>query len=237
VSLHAADLWPAAQRRASGWNDVADENGALVVYPAGSGASRIFHVERGPELARDVRFIADLLDRLEATYPIDRSRVFADGLSNGGGMAFALSCALPDRIAAVGLVSSAQTLPFSWCESRRPVPMIGFHGTADRFTPYLGGWSPVPNAPIFPSIPSFAARWARRNGCASGPERLRVATDVSRMSWTACAENAEVALYTIEGGGHTWPGHDELGWMVGKTTRSIDATRLEWSFFKSHPLS
>ena len=75
-----------------------------------------------------------LIDALQARYNIDPRRVYADGLSNGGGMAFVLSCTLSDRIAAVGLVGSAQLLPWEWCQDERPVPMVNFHGTADRFT-------------------------------------------------------------------------------------------------------
>ena len=59
------------------------------------------------------------------------------GLDKGcylGGMAFVLSCALSNRIAAVGLVASAQTLPFSWCGNSTPVPVIAFHGTDDPVT-------------------------------------------------------------------------------------------------------
>jgi polyhydroxybutyrate depolymerase len=44
-------------------------------------------------------------------------------------------------------------------------------------------------------------------------------------------------LYTIQGGGHTWPGGTPLPkWFVGSTTRSISATSLMWSFFSVHPL-
>ena len=80
---------------------------------------------------RDVRFISELIDKLEAAYNIDPARIYANGFSNGGGMAFVLSCTLSDRIAAVGMVGAAQTLPWSWCTDHRPVPMIAFHGTAD----------------------------------------------------------------------------------------------------------
>ena len=55
-----------------------------------------------PGLTRDVRFISELIDTLEAAYNIDPARIYANGLSNGGGMAFVLSCTLSDRIAAVG---------------------------------------------------------------------------------------------------------------------------------------
>ena len=81
---------------------------------------------------KDVRFISELIDTIASAYNIDRSRVYANGLSNGGGMSFALSCTMPDRVAAVGMVGAAQLLPFEWCADRHPVPMIDFHGTADR---------------------------------------------------------------------------------------------------------
>ena len=65
-----------------------------------------------------------------------------------------------------------------------------------------------------------------------------VATDVSRRAYTGCANNADVVLYTIKGGGHTWPGGGTLlDWFVGTTSRNIDASRVEWAFFREHPLS
>src|SRR5947209_15439212 len=90
-------------------------------------------------LMRDVRFISELIDTLRAAYNIDPTRIYANGLSIGGGMAFVLSCTLSDRIAAVGMVAAAQSLPSSWCTDHRPVPMIAFHGTADPIVPYQGG--------------------------------------------------------------------------------------------------
>src|SRR2546428_3716121 len=141
ISMHAASLWPAAQMETSQWNKVADEHGFIVVYPSGLSGNgpRVFHVGRGPALGKDVRFISDLIDTLKASYNIDLARVYANGLSNGGGMSFALSCALPTRIAAVGLVASAQTMPWSLCTDTHAVPMIAFHGTDDTAAPYHGG--------------------------------------------------------------------------------------------------
>src|SRR5205807_1426075 len=69
----------------------------------------------GSDFAKDVRFISEMIDKLEAAYNIDPARIYANGFSNGGGMAFVLSCTMSDRIAAVGMVGTAQTLPWSWC--------------------------------------------------------------------------------------------------------------------------
>jgi polyhydroxybutyrate depolymerase len=128
------------------------------------------------------------------------------------------------------------TLPLDWCPDPRPAPMIAFHGTADRFTPYNGAkvWlAPEP----FPSIPEWTANWARRNRCAQNPVESAVASDVTRLEYTDCASAASVVLYTISGGGHTWPGGTPMPeWLVGRTSRSVDATSLMWAFFREHPL-
>jgi len=238
ISMHAAGLWGAAQKETSQWNNLADKEGFIVVYPSGVGGKgvRIWRAEPGPDLMKDVQFISELIDTLKKSYNIDSTQIYANGLSNGGGMSFALSCTLSGRIAAVGLVAAAQTLPWRWCADGRAVPMIAFHGTADPEVPYDGGSSWVSQRP-FPSTPRWAANWARRNRCGADPVESTVAVDVTRRAYTGCADNAEVVLYTIQGGGHTWPGGTPLPeWFVGRTTRNIDATRLMWAFFSDHPL-
>ncbi len=238
ISMHGAGLWGAAQKETSQWNKLADSRGFIVVYPSGIGGKgvRIWHVETGAGLMMDVRFISELIDTLKASYNIDSTRIYANGLSNGGGMSFVLSCTLSDRIAAVGMVAAAQTLPWGWCTDHRAVPMIAFHGTADRDVPYNGGSSWVSPRP-FPNVSTWAANWARRNRCGANPVESTVARDVTRRAYTNCADDAAVVLYTIQGGGHTWPGGKPLPkWFVGRTTRSIDATSLMWSFFGEHPL-
>jgi polyhydroxybutyrate depolymerase len=239
ISMHGAGLWGAAQRETSQWNTLADSAGFIVVYPSGIGGNgvRIWRAEPGPGLMKDVRFISELIDTLKASYNIDSTRIYANGLSNGGGMSFVLSCTLSDRIAAVGMVAAAQTLPWSWCTDHRPVPMIAFHGTADPDVPYNGGSSWISSRP-FPNVPRWVANWAARNRCEANPVESTVAADVTRRAYANCADDAAVVLYTVRGGGHTWPGGTPLPkWFVGRTTRSIDATSLMWSFFSEHPLA
>ena len=238
ISMHGAALWPAAQMKTSQWNKVADEQGFIVVYPSGTGFPRIFPME-GDALAADVRFISDLIDTLEAGYNIDPARIYADGFSNGGGMAFALSCTLSDRIAAVGMVAGAQLLPWSWCTDSRPVPMIAFHGTADPIVPYDGGttWKSPTRMP-FPSARTWTANWARRNRCGTESVESPVAAHVVRLEYTNCADGASVVLYTVGGGGHSWPGgRPIMEWWVGPTSHDVDATGVMWAFFREHPLA
>lgn len=227
VSMHGATTWPSLQKNLSGWNDTADKNAFIVVYPGSGGV-----VFRAYGL-RDAPFIAALIDRLQATYNIDANRIYVNGLSNGGGMAYALSCLIADRIAAVGAVAPAITMSPDLCPSARPIPVVVFHGTADYFAKYDGGKSFVALDP-FPPIPLWVGNWARRNRCASATRESAAAVDVSRIEYEDCAE--PVVLYKIIGGGHTWPGGARLAeWFAGPTNDHIDATEMMWSFFKDHP--
>jgi polyhydroxybutyrate depolymerase len=239
ISLHPAMSWPSSEMAISRWNRIADERGVLVVYPAGIGSGpKTWFMEgrESPSSMPDVRFIAALMDTLEAAYHIDARRIYADGLSNGGGMAFVLSCTLADRIAAIGMVAAARSVDWPSCAEHRPVPSIAFHGTADPVAPYGGGSTPV-GPDRFPAVVPFTETWARRNGCISTPLRSAVTRSVTLLSWAGCADSATVELFTVEGGGHQWPGgHPLPGFLVGWYTDGIDATRLEWAFFEAHPL-
>ncbi len=63
-------------------------------------------------------------------------------------------------------------------------------------------------------------------------------TGVARRAYTHCADGADVVLYTIQGGGHSWPGGGYLPeCFVGRTTQSIDASSVMWAFFREHPFS
>jgi polyhydroxybutyrate depolymerase len=245
ISMHAALLWPAAQMQTSQWNKVADKYGFIVVYPSGTTPGgkgtgvlpKIWLLRPETVLAANVRFISDLIDTLSRAYNIDPQRIYVNGFSNGGAMAFALSCRLSQRIAAVGTVSAAQDQqPWSWCGDSRPLPLMNFHGTAD-LVPYNGGrvWA-VPKP--FPSVPTWTANWAVRNHCQPNPVESLVASDVTRIEYMDCADKATVVLYAVHGGGHQWPGGKPLPeWILGPSTSSIDATNLMWAFFSQHWLA
>lgn len=238
ISMHGAAGWPTQQRNLTEWNRLAESQRFIVVYPSGiqDGGPRVWHVGRNPGLTIDVRFISDLIDELETAYNIDPARIYANGFSNGGGMAFVLSCTLSDRIAAVGMVGAAQTLPWSWCADHRAVPVISFHGTADPMALYKGGLSWVAPAP-FPSVLTWTASWARRNRCGPDPVDSVVAADVTRREYGNCADHADVVLYTVRGGGHQWFGGQALPeWFVGPDHRTIDATGRMWAFFRERRL-
>jgi len=241
ISMHGFAEWPAHQMQISHWNELAEQYGFIVVYPSGTRFPLRWRVSGRPgsdtDPMLDVIFISDLIDKLESEYNIDPARIYANGLSNGGGMSFVLSCKLSERIAAIGSVAGAYLLPWEECRPARAVPAIIFHGTADHVVPYRGGRSRSFDIP-FPDIPEWVASLARHNECNSTPQEIPPSGEVSGLQFTDCASHADVVFYTIAGGGHSWPGGKPMPeFIVGYTTRDIDATRAMWNFFQGHPLT
>lgn len=239
ISIHGYASWPANQRDTSRWNELADREGFIVVYPSGTEYPKRWQsFPRSADLpSKDVRFIADLIDTLESQYNIDPTRIYANGLSNGGGMSFLLGCELSDRITAIGGVAGAYLLPMESCQPDRAVPMIVFHGTADPIVPFNGGPSKMFDIP-FPNIPDWVESRANLNGCDLAPIELPAQGDTTGVRYTGCADNAAVIFYTITGGGHTWPGGLALPESItGYTTTDISASELMWEFFQRYTLN
>ena len=239
-NIHGFAQWPANQMNVSGWNEFADQYGFIVVYPSGTGFPLRWRVSEDPENPgghqKEITFFTDLIDKLEDEYNIDSSRIYASGLSNGGGMTMLLACELSDQISAVGSVAGAYLFDFQDCRPERPVPAIFFHGKEDQIVPYEGGPSESFSLP-FPSIPEFVNSYAQKNGCDQDPISVRSTTNVNGVRYTECAEDASVVFYTIADSGHTWPGGMPLPERItGKTAREIDATQLMWEFFQGYTI-
>jgi polyhydroxybutyrate depolymerase len=176
-----------------------------------------------PDAADDVAFFAQAIAWLAARYPVDARRIFATGFSGGARMSSQLGCDLPATFAAVAPISGLR-FP-AQCGDARAVPVISFHGTADGTNPYDGGGPPYWTY----SVPSAAAQWGAHDGCGASPDVSRPAAGVELTAYRGCAGDAQVALYTIAGAGHEWPG-------APGATQAIDATSTMWAFFTAHPL-
>ncbi|MFW5748957.1 MAG: alpha/beta hydrolase family esterase [Chloroflexota bacterium] len=230
ISLHGFGSNSRQQAEFSQWNAIAEEVGAVVVYPQGYGMPPRWNagVIPGGGFTDDVTFINDLIDHMNASLCIDPGRVYVNGFSNGGGMSHYLACNLADQITAVGMVAGAYPTLDLPCEPGEPVPVIAFHGGADQIVPYDGSGTFF----RLPPVDAWAAAWAERNGCDPEPDSEVIVEGIDRVTYSGCEDNATVVLYTIADGDHTWPGGPRLPLGVGgEPSALVDATALMWNFF------
>jgi polyhydroxybutyrate depolymerase len=245
-SFHGLAERPEIQQRISGWDEIAAREGFVVVYPQGTGTPLRWNATAmfDAEAVDDVLFFRDMVAELSGLLSIDPQRIYVNGLSNGGAMTYRLACDTADLVAAVGTVAAPVSELPGGCTPSRPVPLVAFHGTADPVVDYEGRsrvaprWATLiglrPGHIEYQPAPVWTRNWAQRNGCNLDPAQLPASGDASGLHYGQCRAGADVIFYTIDGGGHTWPGGVPIP-IVGKTSADMDASSTMWAFFASHP--
>lgn len=222
------------QELMSDMNAVADTARFLVCYPEGINASWNVGWVFG-STADDIGFTSAMIDEFADKYNIDKNRVFACGMSNGGFMSYRLACELPSRIAAIASVTGSMVpQALASCKPGRPVPVMEIHGTADNIVNY--GGSPLISAPI----PEVLKLWQKNNGCDDVPEKVAIpdinagdGTTSERWNYQNCENHGALVHYRVTNGGHTWPGAAGNG--TG-TSRDFHASTVIWRFFYNQSL-
>ena len=116
----------------------------------------------------------------------------------------------------------AGTLGVETCAPSAPVSVVMIHGTEDRAVLYDGGASPSSGyRRVDLSVADTVSFWARHNECADAPHRTQRGS-VEQTSYCEGQEGADVVLYTMQGGRHTWP------------AAPFSATAQLWEFFSTH---
>jgi polyhydroxybutyrate depolymerase len=238
-----------------GFNTLSEESGFLVVYPEGirkhwndgrDGEETGYYAHQ--KNVDDVAFISALIDELVTKWNLDKNRVYVTGISNGAGMSHRLACEMSEKIAAIAAVSGSMSQRiFPTCKPSKPISVLAIYNDEDRLVPFEGGnvTGPFGGRKLGKvlSASHTMAFWSKHNRCDALPQVAQEPdvdkTDgmrVRKETYANCEYGAEVTLYVIEGGGHTWPGGDQyLGeWLVGKTNRDMDANEVVWNYFERH---
>ncbi|HEX4492854.1 MAG TPA: PHB depolymerase family esterase [Acidimicrobiia bacterium] len=212
---------------------LANRHDFIVVAPDGQGAIKHFNLTGEKGKPSDIAMVLALVKHIEATFCVDTARVYSTGMSDGGAMTSILACVAPQTFAAFGPVAVQLAPP--GCNNHS-VAMIAFHGTKDPVVPYAGGKVNCCGGAILGSTPKAMASWAAHDHCNAAFTDTKLGTQVSRRAWKGCEGTSEVVLYSIIGGGHTWPGAIAIP-RLGLTTKQIDASSTIWDFFAAHPLT
>lgn len=238
IVLHGGAGNAALARYDSQMDLVADREGFIVLYPAGS--SKENYTDRKlywncdlttvPESYTgqdDVGFISLLIDDVDSYFNVDLHMVYTCGRSNGSYMSFKLMADLKHRLAAMGGVAGIFG-PDKFAFGSK-VPLIYFHGTEDNRVSYT-------------TSQDLVLDWVAFNKAISTPYEFTIGqADLAAFRANRLMSGEPVSFWTLNGGGHTWPGGkttavEETLLNIGSVNQDIYAADLMWKFFEQHKL-
>jgi len=242
------------QQLLTGFNQVAEEKGFIVIYPESTFIDTDETTDDGSDFSwgkqwnagyenlqftagvDDVGFISSLIDKLTTELNLDEKRIYATGASNGAVFTQLLALELSDKIAAVASVIGALAeAPSKEVKPLRPISVLLIMSDTDPIMPFDG----LPDT--FLSADQTVSYWIKQNKisttCESSYLPQTVEGDSTKIKcdkYVGGEYDTSVVFYTVEGGGHTWPGG--LAYAseaeVGKVSYQINASQVIWEFFK-----
>ena len=237
ISFHGGLASPEGQFHLADFRPIADTAGFMVICPA---SKHFFHDARDNGGIDDVKFTDQIITYAIKNYNVDPQRVYVTGISNGGLLASRLACQLSNRLAAVAVVAASMDIGEGY-EPVKPMPVIYMHGSADKLFPSAGGKK---FGRVTYSQDGIIKKWVEVDKCdpkpvvTEFPDTMHDGTSATKYEYTNHKTGIKVMWYNILNGGHTWPG----GWqylpefIVGKTTKNMNACAEIWNFFKGYRL-
>lgn len=241
IALHGRLGTANGQRRSTGFNDLADRDGAVVVYPDGIDRSWADARDVSPASQQNVDdqdFLLALIDAVDNEITIDRDRISIMGISNGGFMTQTMACSHGEVFAsAASVISTIPSNIAEHCQPSQALSVLFMNGTEDPLVPFVGGEVNSDVGGEIISSDDAVAHWVAHNSCAAASNQQRVddkddGTAVQISLYNDCESHSQVHYYVVEGGGHTWPNGSQYApeGMVGKVSKEIEAMPIIWDF-------
>ena len=225
-----------------GWCETAEREGFIVAFPNGSSVlprGRLATWSAGEccGYARDngvdeVAFVRGMIADIAAKVAIDKKRIFATGMSNGGTLAHRLACEMADIFTAVASVAGTDNTTV--CTPARPISVMHIHALDDTHVLFNGGagedaFRDPAKVTDFTSVSETIARWVVRDGLDETPQRVLDIPGAHADLYTAKGSPAQVELVVTDNGGHSWPGGQSV--RGNHPSQAIDANQVIWEFF------
>lgn len=180
----------------------------------------------------DVGFVRQVIRDVSAQLSIDRKRIYATGMSNGGMMAYRLACEMPDTFAAIAAVAGTDNT--AQCTPKNPISILHIHAQNDDRVLYNGGagrkFGDVSKVTDFTSVPTTVSRWVQHNSCGPTPQRTLTVAGAYCERYAACQGQTSVQLCVTDSGGHSWPGGNKAHGTEA-ASQALSANDVMWSFF------
>lgn len=254
--LHGGGFGETVAATVAGYTDftkLALREGFVVVYPIGfkgnwNDGRGVDHIAAQKEGVDDVKFLRRVVDDVAKSHPIDRTRIFATGISNGAFMSHRLATEASDLVAGVApVVGSMSQAMYDKFSPPHPVSLFVIQGTHDPLVPFSGGT--VGSHGKHPRGHAVAtdkaiARYLYHYGITAEPNVSMLPnhdpddeTVTEARVYPPGKGGVKVQLYVVKNGGHTWPGKRQYlpEKLIGKTSKDFDGTKAIWEFFKSCP--
>ncbi len=190
----------ASYRDYAGLEQVADGD-AIIVYAQGVGNAWAGAPYAATTMDEDVDYVRTVIDETAADYSGDADRVWATGMSNGGGFAAALSCHAPELVDATASIAGAYyNESVTNCRFARKVPMLLVHGAYDDMMSFDGGYR---HGAAYLEVERTLRNVAARNGCARDTISGKSADEeTTTFGPDGCDVPTEITR--IDNYGHTW---------------------------------
>jgi len=252
LAFHGGGQTAAQMQEISGLEAIADREHFIVAFPEAverswaDGSNRRISEKLGID---DVGVARAIVVDVATRHAIDRSRVFATGLSNGAIFAHRLGCEAAETFAAIApVIGTIAANMAASCRPSTPVAVVSIVGLADPSVPFNGSSVDERAAGIaLEGSRATEQMWQRLNGCAPTvtstplPILVQDGTSVDRRSYGGCLGHSDVVWYEIRGGGHRWAPHRYEGRQEalardenGVSSQNINASAVIWSFFAAH---
>ena len=252
LAFHGGGQVAAQMRQISGLDALADREHFIVAYPEAverswaDGRNETSAEKQGVD---DVGFAKAVVADIARIHVIDRGRVYATGLSNGGVLTHRLACDAAETFAAIApVIATIAARTAASCLPSAPVGVVSVVGVADPSVRFDGGAvGDRDEGGRTHGSRATEELWRSLNGCGptvtSTPLPVLVpdGTAVVRRTYAGCRGIGDVVWYEIEGGGHRWPPHAyegaEEGFALrenGVSSRNINASEVIWAFFAGH---
>lgn len=182
----------------------------------------------------DVSFVRTIVSNISGQMNIDRNRIFATGMSNGGMMSYVVACELPDVFKAIAAVAGTDNTIS--CSHKSPISILHIHAKNDDHVLFNGGagegaFKDESKVTNFTSVPASIAKWVGYNQCQGAPTRVLTVNGAYCDLYNECAGGTQVKLCVTDTGAHSWPGgHKPRG---EAPSQAISANDMLWDFFKS----
>jgi polyhydroxybutyrate depolymerase len=236
ISLHGGFASPQSMLKLADFRPLADQDKFILVCPA---SKKLWHDGADNKGIDDVKFIDELITYILKTYNGDATRVYVTGVSNGGFMTSRLATQLYNRIAAIAVVAATLNINEGY-DLEKPMPVIYMHGTNDKIIHFIGGKK---FGRLMYSHDQIIKKWVILNNCNPTPDITQIPDNADDGTTVVKEEYSnpnglKVIGYTINNGGHTWPGGRQYApkFLIGRTTHNLNACQVIWDFFKSYQL-